>query len=60
MFSMQLFQKISKEFLQSYFYLVGNFLVICRASSTLRNFLTFLALDFPADRCPGKEFEISY
>ena len=31
----------------SYLYLVGHFLVLCRASSSLRNFPTFLALDFP-------------
>ena len=29
-------------------------------SSTLGDFLAFLALDFPADRCPGKQAEISY
>ena len=31
----------------SYLYLVGNFLVLYRAFSTLRNFPTFLALNCP-------------
>ena len=68
MLSMQHFQKISKEFLQTYFHLARNFLVIYLVSSTVSNivsstlgdFLAFLALDFPADRCPGKLAEISY
>ena len=37
----------NKEFPPTYLYLVGNFLVLCRASSAVRNIPTFLILDFP-------------
>ena len=46
MFLIHSLQNNGKDFLTIYLYLVGNFRVLCRASSTLRNFATFLALDF--------------
>ena len=46
MFLIHSLQNNGKDFLTIYLYLVGNFRVLCRASSTLRNFATFFALDF--------------
>ena len=42
-----MFIKKHREFLPTHQYLVGNFLVLCRESRVVRNFLTFFTLDFP-------------
>ena len=41
-----MFTKKAKEFIAAYLYLVDKFLVLCQVAGTLRNFQTFLALDF--------------
>ena len=41
-----MFTRKRKKFLPTYLYLVGNFLVICWASSAVINFTMLLALDF--------------
>ena len=42
-----MFVKKHREFFPTHWYLVVNFLVLCRASRVNRNFLTFFTLDFP-------------
>ena len=41
-----MFTKKSKEFIPANLYLVDKFLVLCQVGDALRNFQTFLALDF--------------